>query len=113
LRPPPPRTRPRASSRKPNRSPLPALSGSPFEAAWRFRWRATTQLELVARCLSPEAALRFEQSFRALVSLTIGANARQPTTAGMLHSIRIGREERVVHVSLSAPLDALGKLLFQ
>ena len=72
-----------------------------------------TQLELVARCPSTEAALRFEQSFRALVSLTIGANARQPTTAGVLQSIRIGREERVVHVSLSAPVDALRKLLFQ
>ncbi len=72
-----------------------------------------TQLELVARCPSPEAALRFEQSFRALVSLTTATNARHSATAGMLQSIRIGREERVVHVSLSAPLDALGRLLFQ
>jgi hypothetical protein len=71
-----------------------------------------TELLLVARCPSPEATLRFEQSFRALVSLTIGANARQPATAGMLHSIRIGREERVVHVSLSAPPEALARLLF-
>jgi hypothetical protein len=72
-----------------------------------------TELLLVARCPSPGAALRFEQNFRALVSLATAANARQPTTAGMLQFIRIGREERVVHVSLSAPLDALGKLLFQ
>src|ERR1017187_8581877 len=59
-----------------------------------------TQLELVARCPSPEAALRFEQSFRALVSLTTATNARHSATAGVLHSIRIGREERVVNVSL-------------
>ena len=70
-----------------------------------------TQLELVARCPTPEAALRFEQSFRAMVSLVAATNARQAATAGLLESIRIGREEQVVHVSLSAPLDALAKLL--
>jgi hypothetical protein len=68
-----------------------------------------TELELVARCPAPEAALRFEQSFRALVSLTIASSARQSATAGVLAAIRIRREERVVHVSLSAPLDALAK----
>ena len=66
-----------------------------------------SNLELVARCPTPDAALRFEQSFRALVSLAAAANARQPAIAGMLQSIRIGREERVVRVSLSAPLNAL------
>ena len=71
-----------------------------------------TELELVARCPTPEAALRFEQSFRAMVSLVAATNARQAATAGLLESIRIGREEQVVHVSLSAPLDALAKLLF-
>ena len=65
------------------------------------------ELELVARCATPEAALRFEQSFRAVVSLGIAGNARQPATAGVLGSIRIVREERVVRVSLSAELDAL------
>src|ERR1035437_1929984 len=71
-----------------------------------------TELELVARCPTPEAALRFEQSFRAMVSLVAATHARQAATAGLLESIRIGRQERVVHVSLSAPLDALAKLLF-
>jgi hypothetical protein len=71
-----------------------------------------TQLELVARCPTPEAALRFEQTFRAMVSLAAATNARQAATAGLLESIRIGRQERVVHFSLSAPLDALAKLLF-
>jgi hypothetical protein len=71
-----------------------------------------TQLDVVARCATPEAALRFEQSLRALVSLAAAANARQPATAGLFESIRIGRDDRVVHASLSAPLDALAKLLF-
>ena len=69
------------------------------------------ELALVAQCPTPAAALRFEQSFRAIVSLAIATAARQPATAGMLQSVRIAREERVVHVSLSAPLDALAKLL--
>jgi hypothetical protein len=69
-------------------------------------------LRLVARCPTPEAALHFERSFRALVSLGIAANGRQPTIAGLLASIRIDREERVVRVSVSAPLDAFVKLVF-
>jgi hypothetical protein len=71
-----------------------------------------TDLELVARCPTPEAALRFEQSFRAMVSLAAATNARQPATAGVLQSIRIRREDRVVQVSLTAPVDALARLLF-
>jgi hypothetical protein len=46
-----------------------------------------------------------------MVSLAAATSARQPSTAGMLRSIRIRREERVVHVALSTPLDALAKLL--
>jgi hypothetical protein len=68
-------------------------------------------LRLVARCPTPEAALQFEQSFRAMVSLAAATNARQPAIAAMLQSIRVVREERVVRVSLSAPLDALVKLV--
>jgi hypothetical protein len=62
-------------------------------------------LQLVARCPTPEAALHFERSFRALVSL---AAVHDP----VLESIRIVREDRVVRVSLSVPLDALVKLIF-
>jgi hypothetical protein len=61
-------------------------------------------LQLVARCPTPEAALHFEQSFRALVSLAVAH-------ATVLESTRIVREDRVVRVSLSAPLDALVKLV--
>jgi hypothetical protein len=70
-----------------------------------------TQLDLSAHCPTPETALRFEQSFRAIVSLAAATSARQPSTAGVLQSIRINREDRVVRVSLSAPLDALARLL--
>jgi hypothetical protein len=70
-----------------------------------------TEIEVAAHCPTPETALRFEQSFRAMVLLGAATAGRQPSTAGMLESIRIRREDRVVHVSLSAPLDALAKLL--
>src|ERR1022692_1174367 len=68
-------------------------------------------LQLVARCPTPEAALHFEQSFRALISLAAATNTRQPATAAMLQSIRIVREDRVVRVSLSAPLETLVRLV--
>ena len=61
-------------------------------------------LRLVARCTTPAAALHFEQSFRAMVSTAA-------VHASVLESVRIAREERVVRVSLSAPLDALSKLV--
>ena len=70
------------------------------------------ELDLVAHCPTPDAALSFEQSFRAIVSLAAATTARQPAIAGALQSIRIRREDRVVHASLSAPLDALARLLF-
>ena len=70
------------------------------------------ELDLIAQCPTPAAALRFEQSFRAIVSLAAAANARQPAIAGPLQSIRIRRDDRVVRASLSAPLDALARLLF-
>jgi hypothetical protein len=70
------------------------------------------ELDLVAQCPTPAAALHFEQSFRAVVSLAAATSAREPALAGMLQSIRIRREERVVRASLSAPLDALARLLF-
>ena len=64
-------------------------------------------LQLVARCPTPEAAVHFEQSFRALVSLAIATHARQAATAALLQSIHIVREDGIVRVSLAAPLDAL------
>ena len=58
--------------------------------------RNPAELELTAQCPTPDAALRFEQSLRAVISLAAAANARQPATAGVLQSIRISREDRIV-----------------
>lgn len=70
------------------------------------------EFRVVAYCTAPDAAQRFEQSFRAVVSLAIATTARQAATTALLNSIQIARTERVVHVSLSTPLDALAKLQF-
>jgi hypothetical protein len=71
-----------------------------------------SDVQLAAQCPSPDAALRFEQSFRAIVSLAIATHARQqPATTGLFQSIRIRREQRVVHVSLSARLEELLQLV--
>lgn len=69
------------------------------------------ELELVARCPTADTALRFEQSLRAIVSLAKATSGRQPETLALWESIRMRREERVVHVALSAPLATLVKLL--
>ena len=69
------------------------------------------EFELVARCPTPDTALRFEQSIRAVISLAAATSARQPSTLGVLESIRIRREDRVIHVALSTPLDAISNLL--
>jgi hypothetical protein len=69
------------------------------------------ELELTAHCPTAETALRFEQSFRAMISLAAATSARQPSTSGVLQSIRIRRDDRVVHVALSTPLDTLNNLL--
>jgi hypothetical protein len=68
------------------------------------------ELNLIAHCPTPAAALRFEQSLRAIVSLAAAANARQPAIARPLQYVRIRRDELVVRASLTAPLDALAKL---
>lgn len=73
--------------------------------------RDVVDLELTARCPSSAAAAEFERRLRALVSLTIAANARQPELAALLRSVQLRRDESTVHATLSAPPDALGKLL--
>jgi hypothetical protein len=46
-----------------------------------------------------------------LISLALAAGAREPSTAGILQSVSIRREDRAVRIALSAPLDALNSLL--
>jgi hypothetical protein len=68
-------------------------------------------LELTALCLATPDASEFEQSLRAILTLTAAANARQPGVSAMLDAIQIRREDRTVHVTLTGTPDALGQLL--
>ena len=68
--------------------------------------------ELAAQCPSPDAALRFEQSLRAIVSLAAATSARQPATAGLL-AIHPRSTATIAWCTspFPRPLDALPKLL--
>ena len=68
-------------------------------------------LRLTAQCPTPDAALRFEQSFRAIVSLAIATRPHQPATVGVLQSIRIQRDDSIVHVSVAGPIKTLTEFL--
>ncbi len=73
--------------------------------------RDAVDLELTARCPSPAAAAEFERRLRALLSLAAAANARQSEIAALLRSVQLRRDEGTVHAALSAPPEALARLL--
>jgi hypothetical protein len=73
--------------------------------------RDSLDLELAALCLTAADGREFEQSLRAILTLTAAANARQPGLAALLRAIQIRRDGRTVHVALTAPPDALDQLL--
>jgi len=73
--------------------------------------RDSVDLELTARCFTPGDGRDFEQSLRAILTLTAAANARQPGLAALLGAIQISREDRTVHATLTAAPEALDQLL--
>jgi len=72
--------------------------------------RDAVELTLTAQCPTPENARRFEESLRAIVTLAAAASARQPQTATLLHAIRVERQHRTVHASVTAMPEALANL---
>lgn len=73
--------------------------------------RDSVDLELTALCLTPADSRDFEQSLRAILTLTAAANTRRPSMAALLRTIQIHREERTVDVSLTAGPDDVDQLL--
>ncbi|MEO8596135.1 MAG: hypothetical protein ABI759_22640 [Candidatus Solibacter sp.] len=69
-------------------------------------------LELAAQCPTPESALHFEQTLRALATMAAAVNSRDAQFAAALQAIRIDRAERTVRAKLALPLDALSRLTF-
>ena len=66
---------------------------------------------ITARCPTAEAAQHWEQSVRALASLTAAASVRDSQLASALQAISITRSARVVNIALRAPLSALAGVL--
>jgi hypothetical protein len=69
------------------------------------------RVQLAAHCGSPNAALHFEQTVRAIVSLTAATTRRQPAMAGFWNAIQLTRDGRVVRVTASINADAVAQLL--
>ncbi len=67
-------------------------------------------IDITAQCPTPGSAQHFEQSVRALASLT-AATARDPQITAALQAIVITRADRVVRIALRAPLNAFRGLL--
>ena len=68
-------------------------------------------IDITANCPTPDSAQHFEQTLRALASLTVATNSRDPQLASALQAIAITRTDRIVHVALRLPLSALSSLL--
>jgi hypothetical protein len=69
------------------------------------------EIEATAVGRTAEAGREFEESLRAILSLTAAASARQPRLVALIRSIQIRRDNRTVRVSLSAGPDAAVSLL--
>jgi hypothetical protein len=80
-------------------------------AAIGARIGSRIEIEATAVGRTEEAGREFEESLRAILSLTAAANARQPDLVALIHSVLIRRQDRTVRVALSAGPDAVGSLL--
>jgi hypothetical protein len=68
-------------------------------------------IEMVGVCTTADAAQQLEGTVRAMVNLAAAAEAHQAALAGLLKRIRITREDRAVHLRLSADAGELGQIL--
>ena len=80
-------------------------------AAIGARIGSRIEIEATAVGRTAEAGREFEESLRAILSLTAAANARQPDLVALIHSVLIRRQDRTVRVALSAGPDAVDSLL--
>ena len=62
----------------------------------------TITLEAIGTCATPEIARKLEETVRAFITLGAAAGGRQTAIGGLLKRIRISREDRAVHLNLSA-----------
>jgi hypothetical protein len=66
---------------------------------------------MVGVCTTPQVAQQLEGTIRAMLSLAAAAEAHNPRVGQLLRRTRITREDRAVHLSLSADASELGQIL--
>ena len=69
------------------------------------------EIEATAVGRTAEAGREFEESLRAILSLTAAASARRPELVALINSVLIRRDDRTVRVAFSAGPDAVVSLL--
>ena len=80
-------------------------------ATLAVRLTDNADFEVTALCGGPEPARNWEETVRAFVKLGAAATKRQPELSGLLRQIRITRDDRTVHVTLTARADELQAVL--
>ena len=76
-----------------------------------LRLANSMELAVVGMCATPESARRLEETVRAMFTLGAAASSRQPALAGLLKRVRVSREDRAVHLNLSAAPADIDQLL--
>ena len=67
----------------------------------------TMTVDAAGVCRGPDQARHLEETVRAMVSLGAGATARQPAASGLLQRIRVSREDKTVHVTVTVQAGEL------
>jgi hypothetical protein len=80
-------------------------------AALTVRIESTVEFAIAARGRTRDAARHFEDTLRATLTVAAAAEAKQSGLAALLRSIRIRREDRMVHAGLSTDTETARKLL--
>jgi len=80
-------------------------------AALAVNLASAVNLSVTALGRTEPAASEFEENLRGFLSLASGAENRRPAIAALLDSVRIRRDGATANASLSAPADAIEKLI--
>jgi hypothetical protein len=77
---------------------------------WSVRLTDNVAIEVVGICNAPESALRLEETIRAFLTMGAAASSRQPEIRGLLKRVQLRRDDRTVHLNLTAEPAELEQL---
>jgi hypothetical protein len=69
------------------------------------------ELALTGVCRDAESGRRLEETVRAMITLGAAGTAKQPAISALLHQIRLTRDDRTVHLTLTVPIEQMETLL--